>query len=188
MFDMLTGKPPFVSSNRNKTIAKILHSELKFPKHLTHEARDLIRKLLRRSPESRLGAGADDAAPIKQHPFFSALNWDDVLNKKLEPPFKPSLASEEDVSQFDSKFTQQTPIDSPEESSHLSGSVNELFIGFTYVAPSVLEEMNKPDSHRFHHLSRSPRRHSMSQHSANFYQSHLQQINRDEAFHNRNNF
>lgn len=169
MFDMLVGKPPFVSSNRNKTIAKILHSELKFPRHLTYDARDFIQKLLRRSPDSRLGGGPDDAAPIRRHAFFNRLNWDDVLAKKLEPPFKPILANEEDVSQFDTKFTQQTPIDSPEEGSHLSKSVNEVFIGFTYVAPSVLDEMSKHDNtHR--HYSRSPRKNQLSNH--NRYQPH----------------
>ncbi|KAH7637660.1 ribosomal protein s6 kinase beta-1-like protein [Dermatophagoides farinae] len=145
MFDMLTGKPPFVSSNRNKTIAKILHAELKFPKHLTHDAKDLIRKLLRRSPELRLGGGVDDAAPVKHHAFFKKINWDEVFFKRLSPPFRPVLHSEDDVSQFDTKFTEQMPIDSPEESSHLSRSINEMFIGFTYVAPSVLEEMNRHD-------------------------------------------
>ena len=140
MFDMLTGKPPFVSSNRNKTISKILHADLKFPRHLTIEARDLIKKLLRRSPDMRLGSGPDDALPIRRHPFFNGLSWDDVLAKRLEPPFKPTLSSEEDVSDFDVKFTQQTPIDSPEEISILSKSVNELFKGFTYVAPSILKK------------------------------------------------
>lgn len=171
---MLAGKPPFVSSNRNKTIAKILHSELKFPRYLTFEARDLIQKLLRRSPESRLGGGTDDAAPIRRHPFFNGLNWDDVLAKKLEPPFKPSLVNEEDVSQFDTKFTQQTPIDSPEDSSHLSKSVNEVFLGFTYVAPSVLEEMNNFDGPQRHYC-RSPRKYSSHQHMStqNRYQHRL---------------
>ena len=32
-----------------------------------------------------------------------------------------------DVSQFDSKFTKQTPIDSPEDDSMLSESVNQVF-------------------------------------------------------------
>lgn len=43
---------------------------------------------------------------------------------------------------FDSKFTKMTPVDSPCEQ-NISLSVNP-FEGFTYVAPSVLEEMQKP--------------------------------------------
>lgn len=162
---MLTGKPPFVSSSRNKTIEKILHHDVRFPRHVTYDAADLMKKLLRKTPETRLGGGADDAQPIRRHRFFTGLNWDDVLAKKLEPPFKPSLANAEDVSQFDTKFTQQTPIDSPVENSDLCKSVNEIFHGFTYVAPSVLDEMSRPSSHK-PHFSRSPRKYptSFSQH------------------------
>ena len=53
------------------------------------------------------------------------------------------MTSDEDVSQFDTKFTQMTPLDSPDDSM-LSESANRVFLGFTYVAPSVLEAMAKP--------------------------------------------
>lgn len=82
--------------------------------------------------------------------------------------------SEDDVSQFDTKFTKQIPVDSPEESTlryakifkyppcaytsslfyFFSESANMMFQGFTYVAPSVLEEMNHPRVI----TARSPRR------------------------------
>jgi len=67
-----------------------------------------------------------------------------VISRKLDPPFKPVLASDDDVSQFDSNFTKQTPVDSPCGAS-LSESVNLVFQGFTYVAPSVLEDMQRSE-------------------------------------------
>ncbi|KDR09984.1 ribosomal protein S6 kinase beta-1-like isoform X2 [Zootermopsis nevadensis] len=143
MYDMLTGAPPFTADNRKKTIEKILKGRLNLPPYLTPDARDLIRKLLKRQVVQRLGSGPSNGEAIKVHPFFKQMNWADVLGRKLEPPFKPSLAGEDDVSQFDTKFTKQTPIDSPDEST-LSESANLVFQGFTYVAPSVLEEMYKP--------------------------------------------
>ncbi|XP_075445765.1 ribosomal protein S6 kinase beta-1 isoform X4 [Ascaphus truei] len=63
--------------------------------------------------------------------------------------------SEEDVSQFDSKFTRQTPVDSPDDAT-LSESANQVFVGFTYVAPSVLESVKEKFS--FEPKIRSPRR------------------------------
>lgn len=143
MFDMLTGAPPFTADNRKKTIDKILKARLVLPPYLTNEARGLLKKLLKKSINERLGSGPDDAKPIKSHGFFRHINWTDVINRRLEPPYKPTLADETDVSQFDSKFTKQTPIDSPTESA-LSESANNVFYGFTYIAPSVLEEMTKP--------------------------------------------
>jgi len=142
MYDMLTGAPPFTAENRKKTIEKILKGKLNLPPYLTPDARDLIRRLLKRQISQRLGSGGADADPIKAHPFFKHINWADVIARKLDPPFRPVLASEDDVSQFDTNFTKQTPIDSPCGAS-LSESVNLVFQGFTYVAPSVLEEMQR---------------------------------------------
>jgi len=90
--------------------------------------------------DTRLGAGVEDAEEIKEHPFFRALVWDSVYDRQTEPPFRPPLSSEEDASLFDTRFTKMTPVDSPCET-NLSMSINP-FEGFTYVAPSVLAEMN----------------------------------------------
>lgn len=143
MYDMLTGAPPFTAENRKKTIDKILKAKLSLPPYLTNEARGLIKRLLKKSPQERLGGGVDDSKPIKQHAFFRHIDWNELHQHKVEPPFKPCVTSEEDVSQFDTKFTRQTPVDSPDDSV-LSESANQVFVGFTYVAPSVLEELNKP--------------------------------------------
>ncbi|ESN95566.1 hypothetical protein HELRODRAFT_193541 [Helobdella robusta] len=122
MFDMLTGAPPFTGENRKKTIDKILKAKLVLPNYLSPDARLLLRK---------------------NHSFFRSIDWTAVLMKKLVPPYKPVLNGELDVSQFDSKFTHQTPVDSPDDS-HLSESVNQVFQGFTYVAPSVFESITEP--------------------------------------------
>ncbi|KAK6739809.1 hypothetical protein RB195_008356 [Necator americanus] len=143
MFDMLTGGPPFTAENRKKTIDKILKGRLTLPAYLSVEARDLIKRLLKRHVETRLGAGPEDAEEIKQHPFFRHLNWNLVFARELEPPFKPEMKSEEDASLFDTRFTKMTPVDSPCDST-FSLTGDNPFVGFTYVAPSVLEAMNQP--------------------------------------------
>lgn len=140
MFDMLTGGPPFTASNRKKTIDKILHCKLTLPNYLTPESRDLIKKLLRRQAAQRLGSGADDGLSIRRHQFFKSCNWHDLIDKRVKPPFKPVLKSDDDVSQFDTEFTRMTPVDSPDETI-LSDSANQVFNGFTYVAPSILDEV-----------------------------------------------
>ncbi|OWR41538.1 ribosomal protein S6 kinase [Danaus plexippus plexippus] len=151
MYDMLIGQPPFTGDNRTKTIEKILKGKLMLPAYLTQDARELIRRLMKRSETQRLGATG--AAAVRSHAFFKHVHWDDVFARRLEPPIKPRLASEDDVSQFDTRFTLQTPIDSPDEST-LSESANLMFQGFTYVAPSVMDEIHKPRVI----TARSPRR------------------------------
>ncbi len=61
---------------RKKTIEKILKGKLNLPPYLTPDARDLIRKFLKRQVSQRLGAGATDADTIKQHPYF---RWGRIL-------------------------------------------------------------------------------------------------------------
>lgn len=66
---------------------------MNLPPYLTGDARDLVRKLLKRQVSARLGAPPGDAQDVKQHQFFKHISWDDVLSRKLEPPFKPSLVN-----------------------------------------------------------------------------------------------
>ncbi|XP_036596780.1 ribosomal protein S6 kinase beta-2-like [Trichosurus vulpecula] len=155
MYDMLTGTPPFTAENRKKMIDKILRETLVLPRYLTPDARDLLKKFLKRNPSQRLGGGPGDAADVQKHPFFRHINWEDLLARQAEPPFRPCLQSEEDVSQFDTQFTKETPEDSPDDSA-LSESANQAFLGFDYVAPSVLEGIKEGSS--FQPKLRSPQR------------------------------
>ena len=126
MYDMLTGAPPFTAENRKKTIEKILKGKLNLPPYLSNDARELIKKFLKRQVPMRLGEkGADE---IKQQLFFKNIDWDKAAIRQLEPPFKPTLSGPDDVSQFDTTFTKQTPVDSPCNNS-LSESVNVMFNG-----------------------------------------------------------
>ncbi|XP_030667191.1 ribosomal protein S6 kinase beta-2 isoform X2 [Nomascus leucogenys] len=155
MYDMLTGSPPFTAENRKKTMDKIIKGKLALPPYLTPDARDLVKKFLKRNPSQRIGGGPGDAADVQRHPFFRHMNWDDLLAWRVDPPFRPCLQSEEDVSQFDTRFTRQTPVDSPDDTA-LSESANQAFLGFTYVAPSVLDSIKEGFS--FQPKLRSPRR------------------------------
>uniref|UniRef100_A0A8C7HA17 Ribosomal protein S6 kinase n=1 Tax=Oncorhynchus kisutch TaxID=8019 RepID=A0A8C7HA17_ONCKI len=159
MYDMMTGSPPFTAENRKKTIDKILKCKLNLPPYLTLDARDMIKKLLKKSPLQRLGSSAADCKDIQKHPFFRHINWDDLLSKRCEPPYKPCLQSDEDVSQFDTRFTKQTPVDSPDDST-ISHQHEHAFAGFTYVAPSVLESLKEGFS--FEPRTRPVRRHNSS--------------------------
>ncbi|KAI6214598.1 hypothetical protein M3Y94_00287300 [Aphelenchoides besseyi] len=143
MYDMLVGSPPFTADNKKRTIDKILKARLNLPAYLSHEAKDLIKNLLKRRMDARLGAGPTDAMEIKKHAFFRSIDWNMVYRREAEPPFKPELHSDDDVGMFDTKFTSMEAVDSPCESS-FAMSVNP-FEGFTYTAPSVLHEVFRND-------------------------------------------
>jgi len=129
--DMLTGAPPFTGGNRKVITERVLKSKLQLKKYLTPNAKDLLRQLLHRTVESRLGHGEEDSKAVKRHRFFSSVNWDDVMSRRTKPPFLPLLKSEDDVSNFDSEFTSKPAIDSP-AGPLPSQSVDDVFLGFSY--------------------------------------------------------
>lgn len=94
LYEMLTGLPPFYDENTNEMYRKILTEPLHFPtdeRIMPEAARDLLKKLLNRNPDERLGAkGAED---IKAHPFFDRIDWRKLLSRKYEPTFKPNVVS-----------------------------------------------------------------------------------------------
>lgn len=67
-------------------------------------------QLLNRNPQNRLGAKRD-AAELKEHPFFSAIDWDLLYKKQITPPFKPIVDSDESVANFDPEFTNSSLAD-----------------------------------------------------------------------------
>ena len=74
LFELLCGYSPFHSLDKRMLHENILFKEPSFPNSLTHNACDLISKLLKKDPASRL----TDADLIKRHPFFSSVDWSKV--------------------------------------------------------------------------------------------------------------
>lgn len=78
--------------------------ELEWPEEddwqVRDDAKDVITRLLQHNPINRLGTGG--AIEVKEHEFFSGLNWENLLRKKAE--FVPNLDNEEDTSYFDRMY------------------------------------------------------------------------------------
>uniref|UniRef100_A0A8C5QIE1 non-specific serine/threonine protein kinase n=1 Tax=Leptobrachium leishanense TaxID=445787 RepID=A0A8C5QIE1_9ANUR len=107
MYEMMCGRLPFYNQDHEKLFELILMEEIRFPRTLLPEAKSLLSGLLKKDPKQRLGGGPDDAKEIMQHKFFSGIEWQDVYEKKLVPPFKPQVTSETDTRYFDEEFTAQ---------------------------------------------------------------------------------
>ncbi|XP_032610185.1 serine/threonine-protein kinase N2-like [Hylobates moloch] len=135
IYEMLVGKPPFPGDDGEKVFDSIVNYEVRFPKSLSTEATSLMRRLLRRNPELRLGASERDAADVKKHPFFLPIDWRALMDKKVKPPFIPTIKGREDVSHFSDKFTSKAPIlTPPQEPRILSEEEQEMFRDFDYTA------------------------------------------------------
>ncbi|XP_068633832.1 ribosomal protein S6 kinase 2 beta [Battus philenor] len=140
MFEMLTGNLPFHGSTRHETMTQILKAKLGMPSNLSEEAQSLLRALFKRNPQNRLGAGPNGIEDIKNHEFFASIEWDALLKKEVIPPFRPAVSRADDAFYFDSEFTCRTPRDSPGVPA--SANAHELFRGFSFVAPCLLNDDN----------------------------------------------
>uniref|UniRef100_A0A2K6ME01 non-specific serine/threonine protein kinase n=2 Tax=Rhinopithecus TaxID=542827 RepID=A0A2K6ME01_RHIBE len=108
MYEMMCGRLPFYNQDHERLFELILMEEIRFPRTLSPEAKSLLAGLLKKDPKQRLGGGPSDAKEVMEHRFFLSINWQDVIQKKLLPPFKPQVTSEVDTRYFDDEFTAQS--------------------------------------------------------------------------------
>jgi p90 ribosomal S6 kinase len=140
------------------------------PQYLSGEAQSLLRCLFKRNPSNRLGSGPLKGHEIKSHEFFASLDFEKLLRKEIKPPYIPAPISDSQTHfhfQDKEKQTNTTTVthntkatssgvSSATSSEHVkaadremhtdspgvpaSASAYELFRGFSFVAPMLLDE------------------------------------------------
>jgi protein kinase N len=50
-------------------------------------------QLLRKNPDRRLGSSERDAEDVKKQAFFRTIQWDELLLRRVKPPFVPTVVS-----------------------------------------------------------------------------------------------
>lgn len=141
LYEMLAGLPPFYDTNVQTMYKKIMEAPLQFPDYFWPETKSLLSGMLQRDVTKRLGyRGAEE---IKSHPFFNGVDWNAVMERKVEPMFRPPApANETDVRNFEAEFTDAPAVDSLDDKKDgpLSTTAAEKthFEDFTYVGESRL--------------------------------------------------
>ncbi|CAG2120085.1 unnamed protein product [Medioppia subpectinata] len=103
MFELLTGTPPFTGSDPMKTYNIILKGidAIDFPRTVSRNSTNLIKKLCRDNPAERLGYQKGGIEDIKKHKWFDGFYWEGLKNRTLSPPIVPLIRSAIDNSNFD---------------------------------------------------------------------------------------
>lgn len=96
LYEMLCGAPPFWDEDGKELLKRIMKKDYELSQKLSGDAKDLISKLLELEPTNRLGSGNRGIEEIKSHDFFKDVNWRDVVDKRITPPFVPLLRSPSD--------------------------------------------------------------------------------------------
>ncbi|XP_053574045.1 serine/threonine-protein kinase N1 isoform X2 [Bombina bombina] len=134
IYEMMVGESPFPGDEEEEVFDSIVNDEVRYPRFLSAEAIALMRRLLRRNPERRLGSGERDAEDVKKQPFFKELDFVALYSRTLPPPFIPSVKGPHDISNFDPEFTSEGPeLTPPREPRPLNPNEQDLFQGFDFV-------------------------------------------------------
>ncbi|XP_065332814.1 serine/threonine-protein kinase Sgk1-like isoform X1 [Cloeon dipterum] len=141
LYEMLYGLPPFYNKNTSTMYQNILYKPLKLRPTVSENARNILEKLLQKESQNRLGSGKNDVLDIQKHPFYKNINWDDLINKKIPPPFNPNVNGSMDLKNIDPEFTKEpvpASVGRSQNGTVLSASVLEAdaaFEGFSYAPP-----------------------------------------------------
>ncbi|XP_022888384.1 serine/threonine-protein kinase AtPK2/AtPK19-like [Olea europaea var. sylvestris] len=130
LYEMLTGKPPFVGGNRHKIQQKILNDKIKLPAFLSSEAHSLLKGLLQKEANMRLGNGLRGSDEIKGHKWFKSISWKKLEAREIQPSFLPLVAGKHCIANFDERWTNMPLLDSPAASPKCG---ENPFRGFSYV-------------------------------------------------------
>ena len=72
-----------------------------WPRNIDLVAKDLIKKLLVSDRTKRLGTMKNGSEDIKRHKWYKAIEWEHVVQKKLQPPIIPKVNHDGDTKNFD---------------------------------------------------------------------------------------
>ncbi|EOY20195.1 Serine/threonine protein kinase 2 isoform 1 [Theobroma cacao] len=134
LYEMLTGKPPFIGGNRQKIQEKIIKDKIKLPAFLSSEAHSILKGLLQKEASKRLGSGQGGSEEIKRHKWFNSINWKKLEAREIRPSFLPEVAGNHCVANFEECWTNMPLLDSPVASPTFG---ENPFKGFTYVRPAA---------------------------------------------------
>ncbi|XP_070398974.1 microtubule-associated serine/threonine-protein kinase 1 isoform X1 [Nothobranchius furzeri] len=114
LYEFLVGCVPFFGDTPEELFGQVITDDIVWPEGddaLPVDAQHLISSLLQTNPLVRLGTGG--AFEVKQHSFFTAVDWNSLLRQKAE--FIPHLESEEDTSYFDTRSERYHHVQSYDE-------------------------------------------------------------------------
>jgi serine/threonine protein kinase len=84
LFEMLFKRTPFYAPDVERIRHKILNRRLCVPDYGNSNVTSLLYGLLEKDPARRFGF-----KKIRDHPLFEDIRFEEVLEKKIHPPFKP---------------------------------------------------------------------------------------------------
>jgi len=97
IYQMIVGKTPW----KSKEEKEIINGEIHFPSLMDSKAKKLLKRLCIADISMRFGDLKDGADDVVNHKWFSDINWEDLVNMQMPPPYTPNVVNESDTSYFE---------------------------------------------------------------------------------------
>ena len=151
-YEFMLGYRPYLGRGRKEIkhliIAKQARLEIdEVPDDWSDESRDFINLLLQRKPKKRLGYNG--VKEIKDHPWMNDINWELLMQKKVEAPYIPPSHKEN----FDKKYCEgednvgETTIERY-DLYYQSELYGDVFKNYTFVNMNYVNKYNRKRSHK----------------------------------------
>lgn len=104
-YELICGKSAFYQKGSSQVdmFKRIVLNDYSTPDFMEPSAKDLIKALLTRRQNKRLGNLANGYLDVKNHPWFekSGISYKKILRKEQDAPWKPNVKDPFDASNFD---------------------------------------------------------------------------------------
>ncbi|XP_051759581.1 protein kinase C zeta type isoform X2 [Ctenopharyngodon idella] len=146
MFEMMAGRSPFdiITDNPDMNTEEylfqvILEKPIRIPRSLSVKAASVLKGFLNKDPKERLGCQVQTGfTDIKAHTFFRSIDWDQLEQKQVTPPFKPQITDDYGLENFDTQFTNEPVQLTPDDEDVIKRIDQSEFEGFEYINPLLL--------------------------------------------------
>lgn len=101
LLELTSGTTPFASEYPMDVFKKILSGKIEIPDFASDDLADLVVKLLNPRQATRIGSTYCGTKEVMDHIWFSNLNFEKLLQKRIDAPFVPTLSNKEDMRYFD---------------------------------------------------------------------------------------
>uniref|UniRef100_A0A671N1X7 Protein kinase C n=1 Tax=Sinocyclocheilus anshuiensis TaxID=1608454 RepID=A0A671N1X7_9TELE len=119
LYEMLIGQSPFHGHDEEELFQSIRTDDPCYPQCFT------------------LICGLGVKGNIRQHAFFRDTDWNALEKRQVEPPFRPTVKSASDCSNFDKEFINEKPRLSVTDCIMINSVDQTMFNNFSFINPAM---------------------------------------------------
>jgi serine/threonine protein kinase len=112
IYEMHAGHAPFTDDDPMNIYKKIINTKPRYPEGFDSKLKSLVKHLLRRDLSKRFGNLVGGVSDIKDHRYFQAISYPELLAKRIPAPYIPTLppVSTAETNFLSERATQATVI------------------------------------------------------------------------------